>query len=98
MALSLQNLQTHGIFHSLPTFPEHDGRKFSAIVTGTNGISGAQLVEVLSQVPNRWGKIFALSRKPPTTKRTNVYSIAADFLNSGPEEITKILKDNGLEA
>jgi len=98
MAPSALVVQSHGIFHGLPTFPGHDGKKYSAIVTGANGISGSHLVEILSKSPERWGNIFALSRKPPSTKSPNVHSIAVDFLSTEPEEIARVLADNHVEA
>lgn len=98
MAEATRTVKSHGLFHSLPTFPDHDGKKYSAIVTGANGISGAAMVEVLSQAPERWEKIFALSRRPPTAKSPRVHSVAIDFLASEPKEIAKVLKDNNITA
>lgn len=98
MAIITRTVQSHGIFHGLPTFPDHDGKKYSAIVTGANGISGAHLVDVLSQAPDRWTKIYALSRKPSAIKRANVHSIAIDFLSSEPKDIARVLKENNVSA
>lgn len=98
MAVAIHTVQSHGMFHSLPTFPDHDGKKYSAIVTGANGISGAAMVEVLSQAPERWERIFALSRRPATTKSPRVHSVAIDFLASEPKDIAKVLKENHVTA
>lgn len=98
MATTILTVQSHGIFYGLPTFPDHDDAKYSAIVTGANGISGSAIVDVLSQSPTRWEKIFALSRKPPATERANVYPVAVDFLSNKPKEIANVLKENHVEA
>jgi len=82
--------------YNLPTFPQHDGKKYTAIVTGANGITGSAIVEVLASSP-RWSTVYALSRKPPTSTRPNVKNIAADFLAS-PEELAAILKKEGVKA
>jgi nucleoside-diphosphate-sugar epimerase len=94
-----QTVVSKGIYHGLPTFPDHDGKKLRAIVTGANGISGSAMVKVLSEAPERWEKIYALSRRPPTGKLPpHVEHIAVDFLESNPEEIANILKAKGVEA
>lgn len=94
-----QIVVSKGIFHGLPTFPDHDGKKYSIIVTGANGISGTAMIKVLSQAPERWAKIYALSRRPPSGKlRANVEHIAVDFLESTPEQIAKTLQAKGVEA
>lgn len=98
MATSTATVQSHGIFHGLPTFPDHEGKKYSAIVTGANGISGKHLVETLSKSPERWGQIFALSRKPPTSDSPNVRPIAVDFLHTDPKEIASLLKNKNVKA
>jgi N-acetyl-gamma-glutamylphosphate reductase len=92
-----QTVYSKDIFHNLPTFPAHDGKKYTAIVTGANGITGAHLVRVLSEAPERWETIYALSRRVPSepTPR-NVKSLAIDFLQE-PEEIAKQLKEDGVK-
>lgn len=94
-----QAVFSKGIYHGLPTFPDHDGKKLRAIVTGANGISGSAMVKVLSEAPERWEKIYALSRRPPTGKLPpHVEHIAVDFLDSSPTEIGQVLKERGVEA
>ena len=62
--MSIQQVQSRGIFHGLPVFPEHlEG--LTAIVTGANSISRYYMLRVLAQAPERWSKIYCLSRKPP---------------------------------
>lgn len=94
-----QAIISRGIFHGLPTFPEYDGTKLRIIVTGANGISGSAMVKVLSDAPERWEKIYALSRRPPTESvASNVEHIAVDFLDSTPDQIAKILQDHQVNA
>lgn len=94
-----QTVYSKGILHGLPTFPDHDGKRYSIIVTGANGISGAPVVKLLSEAPERWNNIYALSRRPAATSRgSRVKSLEVDFLNSRPEEIAKTLTKNNVEA
>jgi hypothetical protein len=80
-------------FYGLPTFPDVEGKKYSAIVTGANGITGAHMLRVLAQAPERWGTIYALSRKPPASRvEGNIKYLSIDFLAS-PEDIAKQLKE-----
>lgn len=97
--MASQTVISKGIFHGLPTFPEYDGKKLSIIITGANGISGSAMVKVLSDAPERWDKIYALSRRPGTyPASSNIVGIAVDFLNSTPEAIGKVLRDHRVEA
>lgn len=97
MSSTTSTVQTKGIYHHLPTFPAHDGKKYSAIVTGANGISGSAIVDVLAENPERWETIYAVSRRPPVSTQAHVKGIAADFL-SPPEDIAEILKKEGVKA
>ncbi|TVY22203.1 Uncharacterized protein LHYA1_G008927, partial [Lachnellula hyalina] len=90
-------VETKGIYHHLPTFPAHDGKKYSAIVTGANGISGSAIVDVLAGSPERWETIYAISRRPPLSTQPHVKAIAADFLSS-PEDISELLRKEGVKA
>jgi len=91
-------VQNKDIFHSLPTFPEHDGKKFTAIVTGANGLSGSHIVDVLAEAPERWSTIYAMSRRAPASTRSNVKNIAADFMAGNPEELAELFKAHGVTA
>ena len=85
-------------FYSLPTFPEHDGKKYTAIVTGANGISGAYISQVLAESPQRWETVYALSRRPPTAALgDNIKPLSVDFL-SAPDEIAATLINNHIKA
>ena len=69
----------------------------TAVVTGANGISGAHMIRVLAENPERWTKIYALSRRPPSGKwPKTVEHIPLDFLSS-PEEIAKVLKEQNIK-
>jgi len=59
--MSSKTVFSKGIFHGLPTFTHHDGKKLTVIATGTNGISGSTMVKVLSEAPERHEKVYALS-------------------------------------
>jgi nucleoside-diphosphate-sugar epimerase len=86
-----------GIFYNLPIFPKHDGKKYTIIVTGANGISGSSMVDVLAASPERWETIYAMSRKPPVRSEPNVKTIAADFLENSPEELKAIFEKEGIK-
>ena len=54
-------------------------------------------IRVLAENPERWSKIFALSRRPPSGKWPNtVEHIPLDFLQT-PEEIAKVLKHHNVK-
>ncbi|KAK4942605.1 hypothetical protein LTR10_017734 [Elasticomyces elasticus] len=94
-----QTVVSKGSFYGLPTFPHFQGQKLRIIVCGANGISGSAMVKVLSEAPERWEKIYALSRRPPQSENpSNVVPIAVDFLHHGPNEIAKALAENHVEA
>jgi nucleoside-diphosphate-sugar epimerase len=93
-----RTVENKGIFYNLPTFPRHQGKKYNIIVTGANGISGSHMVDVLASSPERWGTIYAFSRKLPQRRfRPNVKNIAADFLELTPEELKTVFDKEGIE-
>ncbi len=98
MAPITQIVYSEGIFHGLPTFPSHEGKKYTAIVTGANGISGSEIVNVLAAAPEKWETIYALSRSPPRSTNPRVKLIAADFLSSTSEELAALFKKEGIKA
>ena len=98
MAPQFITVQNKGIFRSLPTFPEHDGKEYTAIVTGANGISGSYIVDLLAEAPERWNTIYAMSRRAPASTRSNVKNIAADFLADSPGELAESFKKHGVTA
>lgn len=94
-----QTIKTVDIYHGLPVF-EQPRRPLSALVVGASGISGQHMIRVLSQSPERWAKIYALSRSPrniPTAIASLVTHLPVDLLQS-PEEIALKLKDADVKA
>jgi hypothetical protein len=94
-----QVVQSRGIYHGLPVYPP-ELKGLTAIITGANGISGNYMLRVLAQAPERWSKIYCLSRRPPALPDglpENAEHIAVDFLQK-PEEIAKVLKEKGVKA
>ena len=93
----IQTVYSEGIFHGLPTFPTHDGKKYTAIVTGATGISGSEILSVLAAAPERWETIYAMSRRVPSIHGAHVKHVAADFLST-PEELAELFKKEGYGA
>ncbi|KAG4073566.1 hypothetical protein HA402_000790 [Bradysia odoriphaga] len=103
--MSSQNypLRRSGIYHNLPTFdPNIKGLK--AIITGANGISGFYTMRALLESPERWSKVYALSRRPPPKEMLNlltkeqqsrVQHVACDFLQS-VSTIADAMKEAGV--
>ena len=80
--MSVSTVTSKGIFHGLPTFPEHDSKGYTAIVAGASGISGAYIIRALAETPSRWAKIYALSRRAPAGKLpANMEHVAVDLLD-----------------
>lgn len=101
-----QLVRSHDIFHGLPTFPDTpEYKNLTAIVTGASGISGQHMIRVLAQAPERWTKIYSMSRRPPPDyllkklgKQAEIVEhIALDFF-AGPEEMGKKMKEAGVKA
>ncbi|KAI3391348.1 hypothetical protein diail_7499 [Diaporthe ilicicola] len=94
-----QIVQRKGIYHGLPVYPEST-KGLTAIITGANGISGNYMLRVLAEAPERWTKIYCLSRRPPAIPDglpENAEFISLDFLKD-PEEIAKVLKERNVKA
>ncbi|EHY58762.1 hypothetical protein HRR83_007488 [Exophiala dermatitidis] len=95
----------NGLYRNLPTFdPSIKG--LTAIVTGANGISGFHTMRVLLESPERWSKVYALSRRPPPEKmmallsesqRARVQHVAVDFLDE-PGKIASAMTAANLQA
>jgi len=98
-ATNRQTVVSRGIFHGLPTFPSSpEFTGLTAIITGANGISGYHMLKVLAAAPERWSKIYCLSRRSPPDYffedlgdgAARVEHICADFL-AEPAELAKCL-------
>ena len=105
MGSQLLPLQNNGIYHNLPTFPSSLS-SLTAIVTGSNGISGFATLRVLLDAPSRWEKIYTLSRKPTPdsmlalltpAQRSRIQHVAIDFLDD-PSSIASALKKANVTA
>jgi len=94
-----QLVQRKGIFHGLPVHSDKI-QGLNAVVTGANGISGYHMVRVLAESPQRWKRIYCLSRRPPVVPGglpDNAEFVPCDFLK-GPREIAKVLADKNVQA
>lgn len=100
MTSTTQQVQSKGYLHGLPVYPDSSELKgLTAIVTGANGISGYHMVKVLAASPERWSKVYCLSRRPPPDYffrelgdgAARVEHVEVDFL-SKPAEIGKSLQ------
>ena len=96
--MSTQQVHSQGIYHGLPVFPP-SAKGLTAIITGANGISGYYMLRVLAQNPERWSKIYCLSRRPPYAGSLpkNAEHIALDFFKE-PAEIAATLKEKNVKA
>jgi hypothetical protein len=89
-----QRTHSVGIYHGLPEF---DVFGQTAIVTGSNGLSGQAMLKVLLAHPERWSIIYALSQGPPVEggyTAKNVHHISVNFFSSA-EEVGRVLRGNG---
>jgi len=97
--MSTHQIQSRSIYHGLPVYPK-SLTGLTAIITGANGISGYHMLRVLAQDPERWAKIYCLSRRPPAVPGglpKNAEHITLDLLKE-PEEIAELLKERGVKA
>lgn len=96
-----QSVYSKGIYHGLPDLSSAP-QGLTAVVTGANGISGAHMVRALAENPDKWSKVYALSRRPPSgdwprpSWPRTVEHVPVDFLES-PERIAKILRDRKIK-
>jgi hypothetical protein len=96
---TVYQVHDRGIYHGLPVFPS-SLKGLTAIVTGANGISGYYMIRALAENPERWSKIYCLSRRPPAIPGglpKNAAHIPLDFLKK-PAQIAEVLKENGVKA
>lgn len=75
-------MYSRGLYHGLPTFPQHKGRQYTALVLGASGITGACIIRALSRSPH-WKTIFAVSRSKPHEQALsdNVVHLPIDLLS-----------------
>ena len=88
---------SQGILHGVPVFPDST-KNLRAIVVGASGTSGEPVIDVLSSNPQRWQKVYALSRKPPvTTYPSHVEHLPVDLLWE-PEKMSEFLSEHEVQA
>ena len=95
--MATQLVRSDGIYHGLPVFPESI-QGLTAVITGANGISGYHMLRVLAENPQRWTKIYCLSRRPPAISGglpANAEFIACDFLE-GADAVAEVLRKHGV--
>lgn len=96
MAQRTQQVYSNGIYHGLPVInPSKRGLK--AMVVGASGMSGQSMIDVLVQNPERWSRIYAMSRRPPQSSSPAVEHVPMDLLKE-PEELAKTFEDYGVQA
>ncbi|RDW63746.1 hypothetical protein BP6252_11291 [Coleophoma cylindrospora] len=97
-------LRNRGIYKNLPVF-DPSVKGLTAMVTGANGISGFNTMRVLLESPERWSKVYAVSRRPPPPEMMSllppdqlarVEHVACDFLESS-ESIAKTLTSSSAD-
>ena len=92
----VQRVYSKSIYHVLPDLSSA-GKGLTAVVTGANGISGAHMVKALGESPDRWSKVYALSRRPPSGSwPKTVEHVPVDFLES-PKRISEILQEKNIK-
>ncbi|KIW13409.1 hypothetical protein PV08_08597 [Exophiala spinifera] len=95
--MSEGKVHSEGIYHGLPSFPQHEGKQYTALVLGSSGITGAYIVEILSKSPY-WKKIVAVSRsRPHFALPDHVQHLSIDLLQDH-EVIGKTLSENDVKA
>ncbi len=89
-------VHSDGIFHGLPVFPDTT-TGLRAMVVGASGQSGQPMIDVLRANPQRWEKIYALSRRSPKLPNSsNVEHLPVDLLWE-PDKISSLLREHGVQ-
>lgn len=94
-------LRHSGIYHSLPEF-NSSIKDLTAIITGAWGISGFGTLRALLDSPQRWSKVYTVSRSPPSAEmlklipihlQSRVQHVCCDLVSAEPAPIAAILKE-----
>ena len=95
-----QMVRSNGIYNGLPVLDDRH-RDLRAIVVGASGISGQSMIDVLTESPQRWAKVYAMSRRAPQRGRNSnkniVEHVPTDLLKE-PQEIASKLEEHGVQA
>lgn len=105
MSSSQYPLRQSGIYRNLPSFdPSIKG--LNALVLGATGISGFHTIRALLDTPERWSKVYAVSRSGLSKKmlsllteeqQSRIHHVSID-MNSSAEDIAKSLREAGIAA
>ena len=98
MGSKAQQVYSKDIYHGLPVIGEKH-RDLHAIVVGASGMSGQSQIDVLLQSPQRFKKVYALSRRPPQagSDSSALQHVAVDLLQN-PNETASKLKEGNVQA
>ena len=96
MSQPIQQVYSRGIYHGLPVI-DPSKRDLTAVVVGASGMSGQCMIDVLCQNPERWSKVYAMSRRPPHSSGENVQHVPLDLLKE-PEEMAGVMREHGMQA
>jgi nucleoside-diphosphate-sugar epimerase len=95
-----------GIHYSLPQF-DPSLKNLTAVITGAWGISGFGTLRALLETPQRWSKIYTISRSQPPPEmlkilsesaRSRIKHVPCDLLDNDPAAIAAILKTANVTA
>ncbi|KAK4624442.1 hypothetical protein CLAFUW4_06024 [Fulvia fulva] len=98
-------LRQSGIYRNLPQF-DPSIKNLKAIICGATGISGFNALRALRDTPDRWSKVYTLSRSPlkqemlnllTEKQRCKIQHVSVDLTSSG-DSVAKSLKDAGVDA
>jgi nucleoside-diphosphate-sugar epimerase len=94
-----------GIFRNLPSF-DPSIKDLKALVLGETGISGFHTIRALLDTPDRWSKVYAVSRSPlsekllsllPQEQRSRIQHVSIDMTSSA-EDIAQALRKADVKA
>ncbi|GAP92498.1 putative NAD dependent epimerase dehydratase [Rosellinia necatrix] len=98
-------LRQCGIYRNIPDF-DPSIKDLSAVICGANGISGFATLRALLDAPERWRRIYTLSRSPlsaeqmsliPPERHSHIKQVRIDLSSPG-EEIAKALREANVQA
>lgn len=105
MSSSQHPLRQSGIYRNLPSF-DPSLKDLKALVLGATGISGFHTIRALLDTPERWSKIYAVSRSPlsdkllsllPEGQRSRIQHVSVDMTSSA-SDIAQVLRKANVSA
>ncbi|KAK3716889.1 hypothetical protein LTR37_006239 [Vermiconidia calcicola] len=96
-----QTVRSDGIYHGLPVL-DNGHQCLRAIVVGASGMSGQTMIDLLLGNPQRWEKVYAMSRRAPqidaqASGTANVEHVPMDLLKE-PSEMATLLTEHCVKA